>query len=107
MSVHPENQKALIDPDFDLGIAGFRFSDLFDAVKLAELSERFYADLEIREPVVGDALKKYILARGAGFERRAASKILTDSAPYLSDFIARMFGVLAERSQLEKEILVQ
>ena len=30
--------------DFDLGINGFKYSDLFDAVKLKELAEKFYAE---------------------------------------------------------------
>src|SRR5438445_13507138 len=93
--------------DFDLGISGFRYSDLFDAVKLAELTDTFYSDVELREPVVGEALKKYTAAAGVGFEPRAASKILTDSAPFLSDFVSRLFGIRDERAELEKEILAQ
>jgi NADPH-dependent glutamate synthase beta subunit-like oxidoreductase/NAD(P)H-flavin reductase len=107
MSFNSENERVPAGRDFDLGIPGFRFSDLFDAVKLAELTETFYCEVELREPVVGAALRKYVAARGIGLERRVASKILTDSAPFLSDFIARMFGITGERTQLEKEILVQ
>ena len=107
MSVNSENVKLAEGHDFDLGISGFRFSDLFDAVKLAELTETFYSEVESREPVVGEALRKYVAAGGQGYEHRVASKILTDSAPFLSHFIARMFGIAAERSELEKEILVQ
>jgi NADPH-dependent glutamate synthase beta subunit-like oxidoreductase/NAD(P)H-flavin reductase len=107
MSVNSENIGVAASHDIALGIAGFRFSDLFDAVKLAELAETFYNDLDSREPVVGSALRKYLAAGGKGFEPRAASKVLTDAAPHLSDFVARMFGITAERDELEKEILVQ
>ncbi len=93
--------------DFELGIEGFRFSDLFDAVKLKELAERFYADVEKDDAVLHSALAKYIASRGHGYERKVESKILTDSAPYLSDFIARLFKISSERSELEKDILVQ
>src|SRR5438034_5039851 len=102
-----ENGSGAATHDFDLGIAGFRFSDLFDAVKLAELTDAFHADLAEREPIVAAALKKYLMSGGAGYEKKVASKILTDAAPFLSEFIARMFGITAERSELEKEILVQ
>ncbi|MEO8650645.1 MAG: FAD-dependent oxidoreductase, partial [Acidobacteriota bacterium] len=98
---------AAADFDFDLGIVGFRYSDLYDAVKLRELAEKFYADLSEKEPVVHSALTKYIRADGAGFEKRVESKILTDSAPYLSDFIARMFGIGSDRDELEKAVLRQ
>ena len=91
----------------ELGIEGFRYSDLFDAVKLRELAERFYADVEKHEPLLHNALTKYIAARGEGFERRVESKILTDAAPHLSDFIARLFHITVEEKDLESSIKVQ
>jgi NADPH-dependent glutamate synthase beta subunit-like oxidoreductase/NAD(P)H-flavin reductase len=93
--------------DLALGVAGFHYSDLFDAVKLKELADVFYAEVTEAEPVLGSALSKYIAAEGRGYERKAESKILTDAAPFLSAFIARMFGIDAERAYLEKEILQQ
>jgi NADPH-dependent glutamate synthase beta subunit-like oxidoreductase/NAD(P)H-flavin reductase len=93
--------------DFDLGVPGFRFSDLFDAVRLKELADKFYEEVAEKEPVLHEALTKYIAARGVGHEKRVASKILTDAAPLLSDFIARMFGIKSERAELEHEILKQ
>ncbi len=102
-----EKEQETANHDITLGIEGFRFSDLFDAVKLKELAERFYADVAGKEPVLHSALKKYIDNRGIGYEPKVQSKILTDSAPYLSAFISRLFGIDAERSELEKEILQQ
>ena len=93
--------------DFELGIRGYKYSDLFDARRLADLTEAFYAEVAEKEPVLHDALRKYIDAGGRGFEKRAASKILTDAAPFVSDFVARMFGISAPRAELEKEILRQ
>jgi len=90
--------------DFDLGIAGFKYSDLYDARKLEEIAEKFYGELKETEPVLHDALTKYIGARGAGYEKKIESKILTDAAPYLSEFIARMFNVTSERENLLKVI---
>ncbi len=94
----------LSNNDFDLGIIGFKYSDLYDAKKLEEIAEKFYAEVEELEPVLGDALKKYIALRGNGYEKKVESKILTDAAPFLSDFIARMFGINREREELQKEI---
>ena len=93
--------------DFELGIEGFRFSDLFDAVRLKDLADRFYAEVGEQDGVLHSALTKYIAARGENYEKKVESKILTDAAPYLSDFIARLFGITAERAELEKDILVQ
>src|SRR4030095_6573498 len=105
--MNSSSEKHIAGTDFDLGIPGFRYSDLFEPVRLAELAEAFYAEIDEKEPVLYDALSKYIDNGGTGFEKRAASKILTDSAPFLSDFIARMFGITAEQAELEKEILRQ
>ncbi len=93
------------DHDFELGISGFKYSDLFDASRLKELAEKFYAELAEEEPVLHEALLEYIERRGLGYESKVASKILTDSAPYLSEFIAKMFGITKERRELEREIL--
>src|SRR5216683_1391904 len=107
MTVFSENGDGGTQNDIELGIEGFRFSDLFDAVRLKELAERFYAEIEPHDPVLHSALTKYIASHGLGYERKVESKILTDAAPFLSDFIARLFKIGRERSELEREILVQ
>ncbi|MDQ3633640.1 MAG: FAD-dependent oxidoreductase [Acidobacteriota bacterium] len=99
------NTNNLSNHDFDLGIPGFKYSDLFDAYKLKELAEKFYSEVEEKEPVLHQALIEYIKKRGEGYEPKVASKILTDSAPFLSEFVANMFGVNKEREELEREIL--
>ena len=93
--------------NFELGVEGFRFSDLFDAVRLKDLAERFYADIEAADPVLHTALTKYIAAHGRGYEPKVESKILTDSAPYLSAFIARLFKIHQERQDLARAVTVQ
>ncbi|NNE98862.1 MAG: FAD-dependent oxidoreductase [Pyrinomonadaceae bacterium] len=105
--LEPENKQAnnLSNHDFELGIPGFKYSDLFDAYKLKELAETFYSEVEKKEPVVHQALIEYIEKRGVGYEPKVASRILTDSAPFLSEFVARMFGISKERKELESEIL--
>ncbi len=97
----------LTNHDFALGIKGFNYSDLYDAERLAQIAEEFYAEIEIQEPVLHEALVKYITRRGEGYEKRVESKILTDSAPYLSDFVARMFNLKQERAELQDVILAQ
>ncbi|HLL99869.1 MAG TPA: hypothetical protein VK400_02335, partial [Pyrinomonadaceae bacterium] len=91
---------AAANHDFNLGIAGFRYSDLYRAEKLKELAEKFYASLTEENPLLHEALTGYIGARGQGYEQKTESKILTDAAPYLSEFIARLFGVERQRENL-------
>ncbi len=97
----------LSDNDFDLGIVGFKYSDLFDAYKLKELAEKFYDGIKEENPVLHEALIQYISARGENYEPKVESNILTDSAPYLSAFLGRMFKISRERGILQKEITVQ
>ena len=93
--------------DFELGIPGFHYSDLYDAVRLRELAEKFYSEIEEEDPLLHEALTQYIKTKGENYEPRVESKILTDSAPYLSDFIARMFLINREREELKREITEQ
>ncbi len=107
MTVGVNRYTAAAEFDLKLGIDGFRFSDLFDALKLKELAERFYAEVAEKEPVLHTALAKYIAARGEGFERKVESKILTDAAPFLSDFVGKLFNIDREKGELSRTILTQ
>src|SRR6476661_6189232 len=107
MTVFTEDQIDETADNFKLGIDGFYFADLFEAYRLKDLADKFYQHVEQEEPLLGDALNKYIAARGEGFERRVESKILTDAAPYLSDFIGRLFKITTERAELGHTINVQ
>ncbi len=95
------------DRDMELGIPGFRYSDLFEPQKLKNLADAFYAEVSEADPVLSSALTKYIAARGEGYEPKVRSKILTDTAPYLSDFVARLFGITGNASDLKEEIVGQ
>lgn len=90
--------------DFELRIHGFKYSDLYNPLKLKELANRFYDSLKSENTELGEALSKYTDARAAGYERLAESKILTDAAPYLSAFLAKLFGIETERKSLISEI---
>ena len=107
MTAFSETGTAGSGHDFDLGIVGFKYSDLFEALKLRELAEKFYSEVAEAEPVLHDALTKYIATHGIGYEKRVESKILTDAAPLLSTFIAKMFGITRERGEIEKAITEQ
>src|SRR5512139_39730 len=107
MTAHSETAGTGGGYDFELGLPGFNYSDLFDPARLKELADKFYAEVQEKEPVLGEALRNYIDSHGFGVERRVESKILTDAAPFLSDFVARMFRITHERADMEKAILEQ
>ncbi|NJM53055.1 MAG: hypothetical protein HC846_06470 [Blastocatellia bacterium] len=90
--------------DFKLGIEGFNYSDLFNPTKLKDLAETFYKEVKTQNAELHDALMQYINSRGENYEQKVSSKILTDSAPYLSNFIAKLFHIERERNELLAEI---
>ncbi len=91
--------------DFELGISGFNFSDLFNPPKLKELHAAFFDFLKSRDKVVFEALSRYTEAGGRGFEPKVKSGILTDSAPFVSEFVARLFDIEKQRDALRKDIV--
>ena len=101
------DKKALDKSNFTLGISGFSYSDLYKPERLRELAETFYDEIKRENADLYDALMQYIAARGANYEQKVESKILTDAAPYLSNFIARLFKIEPERESLLQSVKEQ
>ena len=95
------------DYDFDLGVAGFRYSDLFKSEKLENLADTFYQEVAEKSPALYEELANYIKTRGANYEPKIESKILTDSAPYLSSFITRLFHIETAETEQQRGVLEQ
>lgn len=95
------------DYDFKLGIGDFRFSDLYNPFKLKDLADSFYSELAQKNPELHAVLLPYIEGHGKNYDNKIESKILTDSAPYLSDFVARLFHIETAENALQKSILEQ
>jgi hypothetical protein len=93
--------------NFELGIAGFSYSDLYQPERLRELADTFYDEIKRENLELHAALMQYIAARGANYEQKVESKILTDAAPYLSNFIARLFKIEPTRENLEISVKEQ
>ncbi|HEX8163280.1 MAG TPA: FAD-dependent oxidoreductase [Pyrinomonadaceae bacterium] len=86
------------ETNFELGIDGFTYRDLYDPARLRELTARFQAELEREDAALHAALAEYTRARGANLKgTRAESDLLVAAAPHLSRFVARLFRAEAER----------
>ena len=64
MTAVSDKDKEFSDHDFYLGVPGFKYSDLFDAARLKDLADKFYEEVAEKEPVLHDALTKYIASHG-------------------------------------------
>jgi len=94
--------------DFPLGIGDFHYSDLYRPERLGQLTSAFYASLQKEDPALHSALVAYTGARGANLRgTKAESELLIAAAPHLSRFVARLFGVEAERAAHAQRITAQ
>jgi NADPH-dependent glutamate synthase beta subunit-like oxidoreductase/ferredoxin-NADP reductase len=94
--------------DFQLGLAGFHYSDLYRPERLGQLSAAFYAGLQKDDATLCAALTVYTASRGANLRgTRGESELLIAAAPHVSRFVARLFGVEAERAAHAERIREQ
>lgn len=85
--------------DFDLGVAGFRFRDLYDVHRLPDLARAFDEFLREGDSAVLEDLERY----RRDHERLGpveSSAILVKAAPWVSRFIGRLFGIEKEIAAL-------
>src|SRR5215216_1185792 len=103
----PTSDKQL-PADFPLGIEGFTYGDLYRPGRLRALAEAFYAEVEREDAALHARLAEYVAARGENLKgTKAESELLIAAAPHLSRFVARLFGVEAERERLAEGIRAQ
>lgn len=79
---------------------GFTYPDLFEPAKLAELTARFDAFLREADAGVHARFEAYRASQGAGMTPQATSEVLLAAAPYLTRFVAKLFGVEQEAQTL-------
>jgi NADPH-dependent glutamate synthase beta subunit-like oxidoreductase/NAD(P)H-flavin reductase len=91
---------APLDPgrNFALGIDGFRYADLFDPGRLAELDARFRATLAEGDPAFAARFEAY--RAGAALPPVEESELLIAAARPLGAFLARLFHAEAARARL-------
>jgi NADPH-dependent glutamate synthase beta subunit-like oxidoreductase/NAD(P)H-flavin reductase len=108
-SGHADDATAQPTPnDFALGLEGFTYADLYRPARLRALAERFYEELAREDPSLHTSLVEYVETRGERLAgTRQESELLIAAAPHLSKFVARLFGVEAEREKLARDICAQ
>ncbi len=82
--------------DFDLGVPGFKYSDLNRVRRLEALDRVFLDELRAADPGLAAEIEAWRAARGEGLPAAEASSILVRAAPHAGRFVARLFGVERE-----------
>jgi NADPH-dependent glutamate synthase beta subunit-like oxidoreductase/NAD(P)H-flavin reductase len=96
------------ETDFELGVEGFSYSDLYRPERLRELAEKFYDAVAREDAALHDSLRTYLGARGENLRgTKAESELLIAAAKHLSRFVARLFNVEREREAHAGSILAQ
>jgi len=90
--------------DMPLGVAGFRYADLYRPEKLRELYDVFCTELRARAPEASAAYEAYRACQGAGMSPEQVSTALLAVAPHVSAFVGRLFGVERELASLAGEV---
>src|SRR5215207_7782956 len=94
--------------DFELGVEGFTYGDLYRPGRLRALAEAFYAEVGRADAALHDALAEYVASRGENLKgTKAESDLLIAAAPHLSRFVARLFRIETERERLAEGIRAQ
>ncbi len=83
--------------DLQLGF-GFRFPDLFDPVRLADLTSTFDGFLKSRDEEAHGRLLSYREARGE-LPPVQVSQAIQEAASHVGAFLAELFGLQAERNR--------
>jgi NADPH-dependent glutamate synthase beta subunit-like oxidoreductase/NAD(P)H-flavin reductase len=80
----------------ELGIAGFRYADLYNPSRLRDLTLAFDRHAQAQNPDLFEAFQAYRACRGDGMAPEQVSDLLVKMAPFVGEFVAKLFGVEAE-----------
>lgn len=92
------------DGPIKLGIPGYCYADLYDNARLQQLSEDFDRSVQRHDPDLFARFQRYRQSQGSEMSPEQISELLVDMAPFLSRFIARLFGVEKAQSHQKNQI---
>ncbi len=81
-----------------LGVDGFAYADLHDPLRLKDLLGAFDAVLEAADSELYARYRAYHESKGEGMSPRELSDVLVRTAPYVGDFMARLFKAERQRA---------
>lgn len=89
----------VLEPDFELGVEGFRYSDLFKPVRLLELADRFDRFLGDSDPEAWSDWERGPSPANGKPPPPAASAILCRVSRHLSRFLGQLFRIEEDRER--------
>lgn len=77
--------------DFELGIEGFNYSDLYSFERLEDLLQAFYDYAAQTDPTLWQEWQRYRDLKGEGYAAKTESQLIVRMAPLLQQFLTRCF----------------
>jgi NADPH-dependent glutamate synthase beta subunit-like oxidoreductase/NAD(P)H-flavin reductase len=85
--------------DFELGVQGFWYSDLYKPARLKDLAEEFYRYLAQHDAALADEFTAYRNVVGVGYTYVKEAALLIAVSKVQSEFIARLFNISDSREK--------
>ncbi len=82
-----------------LGVPGFRYADLHDSGRLADLTREFDRQLQAQNPQLFSEFAHYRESKGQGMSPPALSELLVRTAPLVGAFVSCVFNIEDVRAQ--------
>ncbi|MGH8534729.1 MAG: hypothetical protein ACREV1_18940, partial [Gammaproteobacteria bacterium] len=82
-----------------LGFTAFAYADLFEPHRLRDLLALFDDYLADRNRALATEFGQYRATLGEGLPPQTISDLLVRMAPYVGEFVAKLFGVASERDR--------
>jgi len=89
---------------WQLGIDGFTYEDLYDPHRLKDLAVVFDRHVDQRDPQLLQEFDEYRACQGEGMAPEKVSELLVRMAPFLGDFVARLFRIEEQRARQTERI---
>ncbi len=82
-----------------LGFTAFTYADLYEPDRLGDLLAAFDGYVADRSPLLSIEFGRYRATLGEGLPPQTISDLLVRMAPYVGEFVAKLFGVASERDR--------
>jgi NADPH-dependent glutamate synthase beta subunit-like oxidoreductase/NAD(P)H-flavin reductase len=95
--------KSMTQHTFSLGIPGFNYADLYESNRLKDLLEVFDSSVKYHDADLFAEFQNYRQTQGEGLAPEKISDLLVRTAPYVGQFVAKLFDVTKEHEAQAKK----